>query len=92
MMTFENEYRAVSEALVDAIVRPSLRAIRRHHRARLKRTRRRYWGRDLAQEPKMLARVVNTKNPCSCLMCGNARRHAGDTMQERRANICFYEA
>ena len=42
------------------------RALRRHHVARLKRSRRFHWGRDLAQEPKPLDRAVDTPCPCSC--------------------------
>ena len=61
------------------------RAERRHHRERLMRNRRFHWGRDLSGEPEVLARAVDTPTPCSCLMCGNARRRSGPTMQERRA-------
>lgn len=62
-----------------------MRALRRHHRVRLKRTRRHYWGRDLSQEPVYLARCVDTPCPCSCWMCRNARQLEGETIQERRA-------
>lgn len=58
-----------------------------HHRERLKAKRRRHWGRDLRSEPKALAQAVTTPTPCSCAMCGNARHHSGDTMQERRAAL-----
>ena len=61
------------------------RALRRHHVARLKKKRRFRWGRDLAQEPKALARLVNTPTPCSCHMCGNDRKYLGErTIQEQR--------
>ena len=60
------------------------RAQRRHHRERLKNKRRYHWGRDLMAEPEVLARTVNTPKPCSCLLCGNRRKHAGGTLQERR--------
>ena len=63
------------------------RAERRHHIERLKHKRRFYWGcnRDLAKSPKHLAKVANTPTPCSCWMCGNARRWFGEeTIQERR--------
>jgi hypothetical protein len=59
---------------------------RRHHTERLKKKRRFNWGRDLIKEPKSLAMAVNTPKPCSCLMCGNCRKHSGNTMQERRAD------
>lgn len=58
-----------------------------HHRERLKANRRHHWGRDLAGEAKFLGQAVNTPKPCSCLMCGNARKHSGVTMQERRAAL-----
>jgi hypothetical protein len=61
------------------------RAERRHHRERLKKNRRVHWGRDLSQNPEVLARAINTPTPCSCWMCGNERRANGRTMQERRA-------
>lgn len=63
------------------------RADKFHHRERLKARRRHHWGRDLSNEPAHLAKAVNTPTPCSCLMCGNKRRHAGETMQERRADL-----
>ena len=42
-------------------------------------------------EPKALAVAVNTPKPCSCLMCGNARKHDGMTMQERRAELAEHD-
>lgn len=60
-------------------------AIRRHHRQRLMNKRRFHWGRDLSQNPKHLAMVVDTPKPCSCFMCSNSRRYEGATLQERRA-------
>lgn len=63
------------------------RAERRHHFERLKQARRFYWGsnRDLAKSPKHLAKAVNTPTPCSCWMCGNARKWLGEeTIQELR--------
>ena len=63
------------------------RAERRHHIERLKQRRRYYWGfrRDLSKAPKELAKAVDTPTPCSCWMCGNARKWLGEeTIQERR--------
>ena len=60
------------------------RAERRHHRARLKKARRFYWGRDLANEPIMLSRVVTTAAVCSCWVCCNERRNGDLTIHERR--------
>lgn len=60
------------------------RAIRRTHTERLRRARRKWWGRDLTDDEK--ARVVDTPTPCSCWMCGNPRKYFGErTIQERKA-------
>lgn len=65
------------------------RALRRHHRARLKKSRQFYWGngynggRDWT--PRSLGMVVHTPQMCSCLGCGNSRKWLGErTMQEQR--------
>jgi hypothetical protein len=60
------------------------RAKRRHHRARLKKARRFYWGLDLSQEPKLLAKLITTAKLCSCWICRNERRNGNLTIQERR--------
>lgn len=68
------------------------RALRRHHVARIKRARRFHWGRDLAQEPKPLAKAIDTPCPCSCWMCGNPRRYFGElTRQEKQELLDFRE-
>ena len=67
------------------------RALKFHHRQRLQQNRRWYWGRDLSEDPKRLAEMINTPKPCSCLFCGNERAHAGDTMQERKADLQLKE-
>ena len=58
------------------------RAIRRHHRERLKKNRKNYgtvaiWGIwDNSQElEERLSFAVDTPCPCSCHMCGNPRTH-----------------
>ena len=62
------------------------RALRKHHAARLKKTRGFHWGRDIRQDAKSLGKVVDTPAPCSCWMCGNPRRYFNEsTQQERRA-------
>lgn len=66
------------------------RAIRRHHRERLKKVRRFHWGRDLSKEPKILAMAIDTPTTCSCYGCRNPRRSEWEkgnreTIQERRA-------
>ncbi|GAB2876052.1 hypothetical protein GCM10027093_09420 [Paraburkholderia jirisanensis] len=60
-------------------------AKRRADRARLQRKRAyRWWGRRLTSA-KDLGKVVDTPTPCSCWMCGNARRYFGErTVGERR--------
>lgn len=63
------------------------RALRRHHRQRLKHARKAYWGhgRSDPMGPVILARVVDTPHPCSKECCGNPRRHFGErTLQEQR--------
>jgi hypothetical protein len=67
------------------------RAQKRHHRQRLKTKRRFHWGRDLKDEPEILGKAINTPTPCSCLMCGNARHHSGETMQERKIKYVEHE-
>ncbi len=65
------------------------KALRRHHRARLKNKRRNY-NSNLTCEGLNLGRairLVNTATPCSCWMCGNPRKHLGNrksakTLQE----------
>lgn len=56
------------------------RAIRRHHRNRLKQNRKSYntvtcWG--ITEEDLELrsAKAVDTPCVCSCLACGNPRKH-----------------
>lgn len=70
------------------------RALRRHHRERLKTARRFYWGRgrDRGANPasdsdKAQGVVISTPAPCSCTLCGNPRRHFDEaTLQERRSD------
>ena len=58
------------------------RAIRRHHLARLKQSRRYYFGRDNQNDPQALGRLLSTTTPCSCWMCGNPRCYVGRTLGE----------
>lgn len=66
------------------------RALRRHHRARLKKARKLYWGRGLRAEfgsdwtPRTFGMVLKTPCLCSCPMCGHYRATEGRTIQERR--------
>ena len=59
------------------------RAFRRHHEERIKRRVRRYYGGYAAERPRHLGRIAHSRQPCSCWMCGNPRRHVGErTLQE----------
>jgi len=70
------------------------RAIRRHHRARLKKARQNYWGygkfgwrsycqfETIKMSPQVHGSVVNTPTPCSCYMCGNPRRNTWQSAKE----------
>lgn len=67
------------------------RAIRRHHRERLKAKRKRYWGYPqkyydgrLLMSAQQLSVVTRTPHPCSCRGCGNQRQFEGRTLQELR--------
>ncbi|MBC8427270.1 MAG: hypothetical protein H8D97_00070 [Proteobacteria bacterium] len=76
----------------------SKRAIRRHHKERLKRTRRNYWAMDwnrkynqLEVENKLIGIVINTPHPCSKMCCGNQRQYEGSPIRElRQPNINDY--
>lgn len=72
------------------------RAIRRHHRARLKNTRKNYWGwgynnwrshphNSNCEMPKTVqGKVVQYPAQCSCTGCGNPRKHFKErTLKER---------
>jgi hypothetical protein len=52
-----------------------MRAIRRHHIARLKKKRAHYWGGHASSSPATLGAVVQTPHGCSCYACGNPRKH-----------------
>lgn len=65
------------------------RALRRHHRQRLKLARKNYhnWGGRTPNTAGRIARFINTPTPCSLDCCGNQRHAWGRTnltMQERR--------
>lgn len=66
------------------------RALRRHHVARLKHTRKHYWGRGPeALTGQNLGMVVATPANCSCCSCGNSRKWFGErTVQEQKQYQC----
>jgi hypothetical protein len=61
------------------------KAERRAQRARIKRTRGKFWWGHRLTGNVERGKVVDTPTPCSCWMCGNARRRLGEqTIYERR--------
>lgn len=64
----------------------------RHMRRRLKEDRNQHYD-DLGcpcwHDPKAIARFKEQPKLCSCWMCGNRRRHAGETIQERRSKAAW---
>ena len=52
-----------------------------------RRIRAQWYYAEMADEPKMVARLADTRSPCSCLMCGNRRKSEGPTLAERRAAL-----
>ncbi|MFK7969671.1 MAG: hypothetical protein AB8F95_04850 [Bacteroidia bacterium] len=68
------------------------RAVRRHHRKRLKAKRKQYWGaeHDVTHSPRKLGMLVNTPCVCSCHGCGNPRKNwKEETPHERRMHEVF---
>lgn len=61
-------------------------AIRRHHYKRLQKARSDFWfGSETKHTPRESGMIVSTPHPCSCLGCGNLRKHTGEKpVQERR--------
>jgi len=61
------------------------RAFRRHHEQRVKHRVEAYYGGYARGNPRAIGRLANTRTPCSCWMCGNARRYFHEpAIQERR--------
>jgi hypothetical protein len=50
-----------------------MRALRRHHRQRLKKARKDYYGRGKITNERHDSMLVDTPTPCSCHMCANER-------------------
>lgn len=67
------------------LTKPMRRAVRRHHVARLKKSRASYWSaRHRPNSPEQLGKLVQTPAICSCPMCGNPRKYLGlATIQEQ---------
>ncbi len=63
------------------------RALRRHHRNRLKRKRKYYWGGTIEENAKSHL-LIDTPKACSCFMCGNPRKYFNAaTLQELQADL-----
>jgi len=54
-----------------------MRSIRRHHYQRLKKQSKLYWYGTIKNpvENNRLGKIAETPHPCSCIGCGNPRRH-----------------
>ena len=69
---------------------PQTRGERRHRAAVRQAARTRFYRSQSAgpmdeEDAARLGRKFrDLRQPCSCWMCGNARRHSGPTIQERR--------
>lgn len=66
--------------------RAANRAEAERHKARVRRWLAR-WRFFKADTPDRVGRRARTPHPCSCLGCGNERRHLGPTLQELRAAV-----
>ncbi|WP_349043602.1 hypothetical protein [Brucella melitensis] len=56
------------------------RALRRHHRQRVKNNRKKYWTVFPHEEsPKRLGIITTTPCICSCWMCGNPHKYYGNS-------------
>ena len=68
------------------------RAMRRHHRMRLKAVRKGYWC-SSDKTPRQLGILVTTAQVCSSYCCGNPRKWFGSkTRQELRAEEVIDES
>lgn len=65
-----------------------MRALRRHHRERIRRYVERVLMRVGFVPREHVCRYINTRVPCSCWMCGNPRRSFHErTRQEHLAEL-----
>lgn len=62
-----------------------IRAIRRHHRERLKRRVSDYYSGVHKYDERRIGQMSRARTPCSCWMCGNPRKYFGErTWRERK--------
>lgn len=68
-------------------------SIRRHHYLRRKMFVKKQWkslGRNIDFDPIIVGKYANTRQPCSCYMCGNPRKYLGEkTIQEKKFDYYF---
>ena len=50
------------------------RAVRRHHKQRIKKKRSKYFNCWNSNDPVLVGIISKTPKPCSCYCCGNPRR------------------
>lgn len=60
-----------------------MRALRRHHLARVKCIRKKRFP----MSDKIAGKLANTSALCSCAMCGNPRRMQGERKLRERSDI-----
>ncbi len=81
----------------DFLSKDRARALRRHHAARVKKNRSRYWGRDRGGNDPLTERQIgilaSTAVLCSGYCCGSPRKWFGElTQQEQRWHAGAEEA
>lgn len=64
----------------------SLRAIRRHHAARLKKARASYWGSSKTSplSERLVGILTSTPKPCGCWKCNSPRKVFGKPFSQVR--------
>jgi len=71
----------------------SLRAIRRHHAARLKKSRAAYWGTKEGElSSKQLGILTTTPKPCGCWQCNKPRKVFGKPISQIRLEQALFYA
>lgn len=67
------------QEIVQELVRD--RALRRHHRERIKNNRKGYWNVNGTKHPRSIGRMIKTPCLCSCWMCRSPRKLYGNSQQ-----------
>ncbi len=67
------------------------RAIRRHHRQRIKNKVKDYYAGAHKNNPRYLGIAINTQQPCSCYGCGNPRKHFKDVTKQEKIRTLDFE-